>query len=205
MDTLLFIIQLITLLLATIPIYHFLKTPQKNKMKLAPQPPGAWPIIGHLHLLGGQTPVARTLGALTNEHGPIFSLRLGSQHGLVVSNWEAVKECFTTNDRVFASRPSMAVGKYMGYDNAMFGLAPYGPYWRDVRKMVTVELLTARRLDGLSHVRATEVDRFVKDLYSMSSELGGGKEAVDIGSWIENLTFNITVTMLAGKRFSFSK
>ncbi|KAL8526007.1 hypothetical protein ACS0TY_015285 [Phlomoides rotata] len=209
MDILLFIIELAALLVATlIPISLLFKTSLSKTQRTcgrtkAPEPPGAWPIIGHLHLLGGQTPVARTLGAMADKYGPIFSLRLGSHHGLVVSNWEAIKECFTTNDRVFASRPSMAVGKYMGYENATFALAPYGPYWRDVRKMVTVELLTARRLDSLSHVRASEVDRFIKDLYSMSSKSCGGNEVVEMGSWFENLTFNITVRMLAGKRFSF--
>ncbi|KAL8516580.1 hypothetical protein ACS0TY_015010 [Phlomoides rotata] len=209
MDILRFIIELAALLVATlILISHLFKTSLSKTQGTcdrtkAPEPPGAWPIIGHLHLLGGQTPVARTLGAMADKYGPIFSLRLGSHHGLVVSNWEAIKECLTTNDRVFASRPSMAVGKYMGYENATFALAPYGPYWRDVRKMVTVELLTARRLDSLSHVRASEVDRFIKDLYSMSSKSCGGNEVVEMGSWFENLTFNITVRMLAGKRFSF--
>ncbi|KAK6145127.1 hypothetical protein DH2020_021947 [Rehmannia glutinosa] len=152
------------------------------------------------------SPVARTLGAMADKYGPIFTLRLGSHRALVVSNWEVIKECFTTNDRVFATRPSMAVGKYIGYKNAAFALAPYGPYWRDVRKMVTLELLTARRLDNLSHVRASEIDHFIKHLYSISTKpfSDGPNKVLALSSWLEHLTLNITIRMLAGKRFSYS-
>ncbi|KAL1568070.1 dimethylnonatriene synthase-like [Salvia divinorum] len=199
--TLSLLLLLFPLVIKTI-LSHFKST--SNSVATPPQPPGAWPLIGHLHLLDGPIPVARILGAMADSHGPVFSLRLGSHHGVVVSSWEAMKECFTTNDRVFASRPSMAVTKYLGYDGASFGISPYGPYWRDVRKMVTVDLLTARRLDDFGHVRVEEIDGFVENLYSMS---GGSRteEAVALSGRIELLTFNIIVRMLAGKRFSFSK
>ncbi|KAG8371713.1 hypothetical protein BUALT_Bualt13G0116800 [Buddleja alternifolia] len=163
------------------------------------QPPGAWPFIGHLHLLGGQSPVARTLGAIADKHGPIFSLRLGTQQALVVSNWELIKECFTTRDRVFATRPIMAISKYLGYKYAAFALAPYGPYWRDVRKMVTLQLFTTHRLDKLRHVCASELNHVIKTLYSLNLE------KVTLNTLFEGLTFNISIRMLAGKRFSSAR
>ncbi|XXG88216.1 hypothetical protein AAC387_Pa12g0457 [Persea americana] len=49
---------------------------------------------------------------------------------------EAVKDCFTTNDKALSNRASTAVAEHMGYNHAMFGLAPYGPYWREVHKIV---------------------------------------------------------------------
>ncbi|XP_059660087.1 xanthotoxin 5-hydroxylase CYP82C4-like [Cornus florida] len=175
----------------------------KNSKSIgAPEPSGAWPIIGHLHLLGGELPVARTLGALADKYGAIYSLRLGSCPALVVSSWEAVKECFTTNDTIFATRPSMAVGKYMGYDYAVFALAPYGPYWRDMRKMVALELMTKHRLEQLKHVRASEVDSFIKDLHLLCVKNRDFPTKVVINKWFEHLTFNIIVRMLAGKRFA---
>nr|AJD25202.1 cytochrome P450 CYP82U4 [Salvia miltiorrhiza] len=199
-------IALSLLFLATILIIYSYFSSTK-KVTTPPEPPGAWPLIGHLHLLDGLSPVARTLGAMADRHGPVFSLRLGSHRGLVVSSWEAIKECLTANDRVFATRPSIAVAKYLGYGGASFGLAPYGPYWRDVRKMVTVDLLTARHLDDFSHVRTAEVDGFVKDLHSMCGGGNGGesKMVVALSGRIELLTFNIILRMLVGKRFSFSK
>lgn len=209
MDDSLSLLTQIALFIAIIIIYYFFKSSRatKNFAKATPpEAPGAWPLIGHLHLLRGRAPVARTLGAMADEHGPIFSLRLGTHRGVVVSSWEMMKECYTTNDRVFVTRPSLAIGKFLGYENACFGLTAYGPYWRDVRKMVTVDLLTARRLDDLGHVRAEEVDGFIKDLYLKSWKCGGDGEekVVALSGRIEHLTFNIIVRMLAGRSFSYS-
>ncbi|KAL2488278.1 Cytochrome [Forsythia ovata] len=140
---------------------------------------------------------------MADKHGPIFSLRLGSHPTVVVSGWEMIKDCFSTNDRIFITRPSMAVTKYMGYSGAVFALAPYGSYWRYVRKMVTLELLTSHRLEKLCHVRVSEVDQFIKDLYFRCAK-NGDFSKIALSKWCEDLTFNITMRMLAGKRFSDS-
>lgn len=160
-----------------------------------PEPSGALPIIGHLHLLGGQDPVALLLGAMSDKYGPIYSLRLGQHRALVVSSWELVKECFTTNDRLFANRPSIAVGKYMGYDNAAFAVSPYGEYWRDVRKMATLQLLSSHRLEALRHVRSAEVDSFIKGLYLDLSNV-----LLPLSEQLEQLTFSLNVRLIVGKR-----
>ncbi|KAK2995163.1 hypothetical protein RJ640_025393 [Escallonia rubra] len=190
-------------LLALFVAYGFTRERANSKKSTgAPEPSGAWPLVGHLHLLGGQDPVARTLAAMADRCGPIFSLRLGSHRALVVSSWEMVKECFTTNDRIFVTRPTMAVGKYLGYDYASFALAPYGPYWRDMRKMVTVELLTSSRLEKLKHVRASEVEYSIKELHLLCTKNEKLTAKVRLNEWFEHLTFNISIRMLAGKRFS---
>ncbi|KAF3431670.1 hypothetical protein FNV43_RR26402 [Rhamnella rubrinervis] len=141
---------------------------------------------------------------MADKHGPIFSLRLGQKRTLVVSSWEIVKECFTTNDRIFANRPSIAVGKYVGYNNAIFSLAPYGQYWRDIRKLAT-RALSAHRLELLKHVRASEVDLFIKELFTLSkSSSAKHNVAVPLSELLEHLTFNINLRLIAGKRFSAS-
>ncbi|KAF7120918.1 hypothetical protein RHSIM_Rhsim13G0049600 [Rhododendron simsii] len=176
----------------------------KSRRVRAPQPSGALPLIGHLHLLRGKVPLARTLGAMADKHGPILSVRLGSHRALVVSSWEFVKECFTTNDAIFASRPVLAVSKYLGYDQAVFALVPYGPYWREVRKIVTLELLTNRRLEQLKHVRESEVDFCTMDLHLLCRKNGDSPTRVAMNEWFGYLTGNIIMRMLAGKRFSAS-
>lgn len=164
----------------------------------APKAPGAWPLIGHLHLLRGQVPVCRTLGVMADKYGPIFELQLGSHRGLVVSSWEMVKDCFKeANDKIFATRPSMALSKHLGYDGAVFALAPYGPYWRHIRKLVTVELLTNSRLEKLKHVRTSELNCCIKELYSNNFPT-----KVNLSIWFEKITFNVIIRMLAGRRFT---
>ncbi|KAG7946485.1 hypothetical protein I3843_14G041300 [Carya illinoinensis] len=171
------------------------------KLIAVPEPSGALPVLGHLHLLGGQGPAARTLGAMADKFGSLFSLRFGLRRVLVVSSSEMAKECLATNDRVFATRASIAAGKYMGYNNAVFALAPYGEYWRDVRKMAILELLSSQPIENRKHVRASEVESLVKDVYSVCENNG----VVDISDLLEHMTFNIILRALVGKRFSSSE
>ncbi|KAK8608669.1 hypothetical protein V6N13_024083 [Hibiscus sabdariffa] len=96
--------------------------------------------------LGGQQLTHKTLGAMADKHGPVFSIRLGSNKVLVVSSWEMAKECFTVHDKVFSTRPNTVASRLLTYDSAMFGFAPYEPYWREMRKIATVELLSSNRI-----------------------------------------------------------
>lgn len=97
-----------------------------------PEAAGAWPLIGHLHLLGGSQPPHVILGDMADKYGPVFTLRLGVHRTLVVSSWETAKECFTVNDKAFASRPKSVAFEVLGYDYSMLGFSPYGSYWRQV-------------------------------------------------------------------------
>ncbi|XVF63954.1 hypothetical protein PTKIN_Ptkin09bG0128200 [Pterospermum kingtungense] len=173
-----------------------------GKTRMAPEPQGAWPIIGHLHLLGGSDQLLyRTLGAMADKHGPAFTIRLGSRHAFVVSSWEVVKECFTTNDKALASRPTTVAAKHMGYNYAVFGFAPYSSFWREMRKIATLELLSNRRLEMLKHVRISEVDMGIKELYNLCYNNGSSPVLVDLKQWFEDLTLNVVVRMVAGKRY----
>ncbi|PWA41508.1 cytochrome P450 82A3 [Artemisia annua] len=91
-----------------------------------PQSKGAWPIIGHLHLLGSSQPPHKVLGDLAEKYDLSSPSSFGFHQALVVSSREIAKECYTKNDKVFASRPKWKVVEIMGYNYAMFGLAPYG-------------------------------------------------------------------------------
>ncbi|XP_017969883.1 PREDICTED: cytochrome P450 CYP82D47 [Theobroma cacao] len=175
---------------------------QRKGILLAPEPPGALPIIGHIHLLGGKRTLAQTLGAMADKYGPIFSIRFGAFPALIISNHEAVKECFTTNDRVLASRPKSNAGTYLGYDHAGFGFAPYGEYWRETRKLAVVELLSSHRLETSKHVLDFEVNAFIKNLYLFCKKNGpdANPKAV-ISHKFEALTLNTITRMIAGKRY----
>ncbi|KAJ9697336.1 hypothetical protein PVL29_009233 [Vitis rotundifolia] len=174
----------------------------RGKGRSAPEPPGAWPFIGHLHLLSSPMPIFRTLTAMADKHGPVFMIRLGMHRTLVVSSHEAVKECLTTNDKAFASRPISSAGKLLGYNYAGFGFAPYGPLWREMRKLSVTELLSNRRLNELKHVLVSELDVCIRDLYSLGKETNWVNPIkVAMSEWLEQLTFNVVLRMVAGKRY----
>ncbi|XP_010253830.1 PREDICTED: cytochrome P450 CYP82D47-like [Nelumbo nucifera] len=191
----------LVLVLAFISFNHLL--PETNtKARQAPQPSGAWPIIGHLHLFRASELLHPKLGAMADKYGPAFMLRLGMRRALVVSSWDAAKQCFTTNDKVFSTRPRTVAIKHMGYNYALPGFAPYGPYWREMRKISTVELLSHRRLDMFKHIRTSEIDLSMKDLYTRWVKNGHGSPVlVEMKQWFSDLTMNIVTRMIAGKRY----
>jgi cytochrome P450 family 82 subfamily G polypeptide 1 len=165
-----------------------------------PEPCCALPFIGHLHLLSTKEPYFRTFSSMAEKYGSIFSLRLGCHNTLVVSSREIAKKCLTKNDQVFASRPNVAAGRYLGYNNAILALAPYGDYWRNMRKIATIELLSSHRLEKLKHVRDLEIYSLLKNLYTFVKNSNGAIE-VPISKYLDHMTFNIIVRMIAGKRF----
>ncbi|KAE8675292.1 putative Cytochrome P450 [Hibiscus syriacus] len=207
MDT----IQLFTLPLFLISLVCISKILTRNTSR-KPKPPeagGAWPIIGHLHLLGGSQPIHISLANMADKYGPIFTIKLGVRRALVVSDSETVKECLTTNDKAFATRPNLTASVLMGYNNSMFGFAPHGPYWRQMRKFVTLELLSNSRLDMLKHARESEIKLSMQELYQQwdkSKNIGSDNLSVEMKRWFWDLTLNVILRMIIGKRIpSFGK
>ncbi|MCL7043847.1 hypothetical protein MKW94_017225, partial [Papaver nudicaule] len=209
--------QAIAVLCALIVFIFCLWSAQTRRpANTAPEPAGAWPIIGHLHLLGGAQLIYRILGSLADEYGPVFMVRLGMRRVLVISSAEAARECFTTNDKVFATRPTSVAIKLLTYNHTMFGFAPYGPYWREIRKIATTELLSERRLAMLKNVYISEINLRINELHQLWMDKNSSRKVdhhpdfhnqnadpilVEMNEWFGDLAFNVVARMIAGKRY----
>ncbi|KAK7283330.1 hypothetical protein RIF29_12772 [Crotalaria pallida] len=170
----------------------------RTAKKAPPEASGAWPLIGHLHLLGGSQAAHVTLGNMADKYGPVFTIRLGVHQTLIVSNSEMAKECFTVNDKAFASRPKTLAFEILGYNFSMIGLSLYGSYWRVMRKIATIELLSTHRIELLKHVRESEVKNAMNESYNKS---GSGKVVTDLEKWFGDITHNVMFRTIVGKRF----
>ncbi|RZC43553.1 hypothetical protein C5167_036502 [Papaver somniferum] len=201
----------ITGLLLALVLWVSITRPRRNsKTKLPPEVAGSWPIVGHLPQLVGSTPLFKTLAIMSEKYGPVFMVRFGMHPTLVVSSWEMSKECFTTNDKFLASRPPSASAKYLAYDHAMFGFSFYGPYWRETRKISTLQLLTHKRLESLKHIPYSEINSCVKKLYArwvktqsqIKQNVAGAAEdfvKVDMTGMFGHLTLNVVLRFVVGK------
>uniref|UniRef100_A0A7C9E2D1 Costunolide synthase n=1 Tax=Opuntia streptacantha TaxID=393608 RepID=A0A7C9E2D1_OPUST len=170
---------------------------QTNAKRRPPEPSGSWPLIGHLHLLGGLPHIA--LGKFADKYGPIFMIKLGVHRTLVISSPEMAKECLGS-DKVFLDRPKTIFVELLGYDSAMMGFSPYGPYWREMRKIITLKLLSNQRVEMSSHARASEVRSAIKaihDDYRSKRESSG--VLVDMKQWLSEINLNTTLRIIAGK------
>jgi len=177
-----------------------------SKNKEAPIAKGAWPILGHLPIFCGTQAPHRILGALADNYGPIFTIKLGPKQALVLNNWEMAKECFTTNDMVVSSRPKLVATEHLAYKGAMFGFAAYGPYWRQLRKIANLEILTSRRIEQHQHIRVSEVQTSIKELFDIWSRKNNESYPsnyvlVDLKQWFTHVTFNMVLRLVVGKRY----
>lgn len=189
------------------------KKQARGATKMAPEAGGSWPILGHLHLLGGPRPTHFVLADMADRYGPMFAIRLGSHRAVVVSTGDVAKECLTTHDQAVAGRPKSVSSEVLGFNYAVFALGPYGPYWRQIRKMATLELLSNHRIGLLREVRESEVLASVRDLLeecrrdnicTTSAPMTGEATSVrvDMKRWFWGITLNVMVRMVVGRRFS---
>ncbi|XP_038989690.1 premnaspirodiene oxygenase-like [Phoenix dactylifera] len=132
-------------------------------------PPSPWklPIIGHLHHLLGALP-HRALRELSRRHGPLMHLRLGQVDHIIVSSPEMAREILKTQDLIFASRDKILASKAF-YDGADIIFAPYGSYWRELRKICVIELLSAKRVKSFSTLRQEEMSNLVEYISTMNN------------------------------------
>ncbi|KAK1354542.1 Cytochrome P450, family 82, subfamily C, polypeptide 4 [Heracleum sosnowskyi] len=134
---------------------------------------------------------------MADEYGPVLRIQLGSQHALVVSGKEAVRQIFTTNDLSFMNRPKAFAS------TAFFALTPYGPYWREMRKTAVSELLSNSRLELIKPVRASEMTTCIRELYSICCKNGiVGPVKFNLGKWLQQVVMNMIMQMMASKRYS---
>ncbi|KAJ8771211.1 hypothetical protein K2173_026007 [Erythroxylum novogranatense] len=139
-----------------------------SKFKKLPPGPKGLPIIGCLHLLGKYP--QRALHDLAKKHGPLMHMRLGFVPTIVVSSPKVAELFLKTHDLVFASRPPVEGAKYIGYEQTTTAFSPYGPYWRNMRKLCTLKLLSNLKVNSFKSFRKEEIDLLTDYIKQASSE-----------------------------------
>ncbi|KAF7055273.1 LOW QUALITY PROTEIN: hypothetical protein CFC21_062823 [Triticum aestivum] len=153
------------------------------------RPPGPWclPLIGNLlHLFTSQPQAA--LRGLAQKHGPVMSLRLGQINAVVISSPAAAQEVLRDKDLTFASRPNLLTAEIILYGSMDIAFAPYGAYWRTLRKLCMMELLGAHKVRQLASVRDGETRSLVRKV----DAAGRGGQPVNLGSLLCSCSIGIT-------------
>ncbi|KAF3967456.1 hypothetical protein CMV_008539 [Castanea mollissima] len=194
MEDMLLYSSLSLLLLLAIAFKFLLQTRTKHKHR--PPSPHSLPILGHLHLI--KKPLHRTLYHFSQKYGNIFSLRFGSQLVVIVSSPSAVEECFTKNDIILANRPRFLAIRHITYSHNTVAATSYGDHWRNLRRITALEIFSTNRLNMFLGIRRDEVKHLLCKLSRNSCQ---GFAKVELNSMFSELTFNIIMRMVAGKRY----
>lgn len=187
-----FILSLIPLALSFFLIKRLITTSLRHQN--LPPSPAKLPIIGHLHKLG-KFP-HRSLHKLSQKHGPLMLLRLGSVPTLVVSSAEAAQEVMKTHDLAFADRPRSKLNEKLLYNYKDVASAPYGEYWRQMKSICVIQLLSNKRVYDTRKVRENETALLMKKVAESSPSV------VDLSDLLMTFTNDIVSMSAFGRKFS---
>ncbi|XP_037469116.1 zealexin A1 synthase-like [Triticum dicoccoides] len=159
-------------------------------------PPSPWPLplLGHLLHLARDLP-HRALRDLAQRHGPLLLLRLGGLPIVVASSADAAHELMVSHDVDFASRYLSRMARLSiqpGAEGIFF--APYGAQWRQLRKICTVELLSARRVLSFRPTRQEEAARLLR-------AVAASRAMVNLSGLLAAYAADSSVRTIIGSRF----
>ncbi|KAK8961445.1 Cytochrome P450 71D7 [Platanthera guangdongensis] len=182
------------LLFAAIRLQRHFKKPINHRL---PPGPFNFPFIGATHRMLSSRPAHHTLRQLSAVHGPIMYLRLGEIPTVVISSAEAAKLILKTHDRNFASR-SITISVQIitkGVQDLTF--APYGEFWRQMRRICVVSLLCPKRTRSYKTIRAEEIHGLLR---SIEASCAGGSPdvSINLSEKVALLTNRITVRAAIG-------
>ncbi|CAA0833333.1 Cytochrome P450 71A22 [Striga hermonthica] len=168
-------------------------------LKNPPPSPPKLPIIGNLHQLGLSP--HKILRSLSDKHGPLMLLHLGSVPFLVISSPDAAKEVFKTHDQIFSNRPKSSVASAI-YDCKDVAFSPYGEYWRQAKSVCVNQLLSSRKVQSFRNVREEEVFLVVNKIRKSCYP---EREVIDLSEIFASLTSDIICRVALGRKYDDRK
>ncbi|KAL2489917.1 Cytochrome [Forsythia ovata] len=169
----------------------------RSKYRNATQklPPGPWklPFIGNLHQLVGSLP-HRSLQKLAQKYGPIMTLQVGELSTVVISSPRLAEEAMKKNGVAFANRPEVLMSKVIFYNSVDLGSSKYGEYWRQMRKLFILELLSSKKVHSFNALMEEEVSRLLS--YIRSSE----GLPINVSEKVASVSSSITCRAVVGRR-----
>ncbi|XP_042425593.1 cytochrome P450 71A1-like [Zingiber officinale] len=167
---------------------RFRKQQISGRTNLPPSPPRL-PLIGNLHQLGAF--LHQSLAALSRLHGPVMLLHLGNVPTLVVSSPDAASDVLRHQDVVCAGRPAITPAKILLDGDIAFG--PYGEYWRQLRKICSVHLLSSKRVQSYRRAREEEVAAMAAAIAARAST------TINLSEIIYSFTNDLICRVVSGK------
>ncbi|XP_034710271.1 probable (S)-N-methylcoclaurine 3'-hydroxylase isozyme 2 [Vitis riparia] len=164
-------------------------------LKPPPLPPGPypWPIIGNL-LQMGKNPHAK-LANLAKLHGPLMSLRLGTQLMVVASSPAAAMEVLKTHDRALSGRylsSSVPVKNPKLNHLSIVFAKDCNTNWKNLRAICRMELFSGKAMESQVELRERKVTELVEFLATKEGEVVK----------VMDLVFTTICNILSNKFFS---
>lgn len=142
----------------------------------------------------------RTLAGLREKYGPVIWLRLGSIDTMVILSSRVATEFFKNQDLNFAERTITDLMRSQDYHEGSVALAPYGAYWRMSRRLLTVDMLVAKRLNETAPIRRKCIDNMLKWIGEAASADNVRRgEGIHLAHFVFLTTFNLLGNLMLSR------
>ncbi|KAL2544402.1 Cytochrome [Forsythia ovata] len=189
-----FVIYSCTILL---PILMFiLYTRKPNHKRLPPGPPGL-PLFGNIFQLGTSPP--KTIAELKHKYGPIVWLKMGSVNTMVILSADIANDFFKNHDLSFIDRRIFDTNRSKNYYKGSLAMAPYGVYWRVMRRICTVEMFVNKRINETVSIRRKCVDNMLLWIEKEANSMQGRRNGIQVARYIFLASFNIIGNLMLSR------
>lgn len=179
------------LLLSLLFIIKWYFNNSATKKHLPPSPP-RFPLLGNLHQVSLFP--HRSLQDLAHKYGPLMLLYLGKVPVVVVSSADAASQVMKTHDLIFSDRPQRKIFDIMLYGSKDVASCAYGEYWRQVRSLSVLHLLSNKRVQSYRRVREEETAKMMQSIQQKNT-------CVNLTELCSTITNDITCRVALGKRY----
>ncbi|XP_027362775.1 cytochrome P450 78A5 [Abrus precatorius] len=155
------------------------------------------PVTGLLSVFNGSTP-HRVLAKLARTHHAekLMAFSVGSTRFVISSEPETAKEILGSTS--FADRPVKESAYELLFHRAM-GFAPYGEYWRNLRRISALHLFSPKRISGFEGFRRDVGLKMVEEVKRLMVEQGH----VEVKKVLHFGSLNNVMMTVFGKCYGF--
>lgn len=158
-----------------------------------PGPKGV-PFIGSMSLMGGLA--HHKIAAMAKACGAnrLMAFSLGETRVIVTCNPDVAKEIL--NSSVFADRP-VKESAYSLMFNRAIGFAPYGVYWRTLRRIAATHLFCPKQIKA-SEAQRFDIARQMAAMFSGDNEKG---MAINVREALKTASLNNMMCSVFGRKY----
>ncbi|KAL2490138.1 Cytochrome [Forsythia ovata] len=114
-----------------------------------------------------------------------MTLQVGELSAVVISPPPLVEEAMKKNGVAFVNRPEVLMSKAIFYNSVDPGSSKYDEYWRQMRKLFILELLSSKKVHSFNALMEEEVSRLLSYIrYSEGLPINVSENVASVSSSI---------------------